>query len=408
MAVWRDRETFCWLLIIPYVLVDAVNGFVALVLGWPTVLSAGLKLALMGALFFVTLTRSPMSVVAVSLASLVLIVTPLRQLMEGGSEALAFDLPVALRLMLFLLTLTFSVESAKRDPLRFLRLTRRTLRLGFVVVTASVLVGHLGLGLPTYQSTGLGHKGFFIAGNEVGALYIVLASFVLFELWQGRRWVSYWMITAVVIATGISLATKAGVIFGALAGLVVPLLRRPSHFLRLAPLARLTFCAVGIAGVLLLSRERITKSPAYSQFEYVYNSLGPKRLVFSGREEVAQSYLSKVRSESDAAPLLLGYGTSGLDLGPRVMVELDPVDVALMFGWPVALIGVTFGFLSILAPLRYAHRRPYAPLVVFVNALLLGLAFTAGHVWTSGMLGISWALLNGLLLVDDSWPIDRS
>ena len=121
-------------------------------------------------------------------------------------------------------------------------------------------------------------------------------------------------------------------------------------------------------------------------------------VIFSDRNLYAMDFFARINDSLGFYPLLFGSGSSVAQYEFKT-IEIDFLDVAMYFGFPLALLCIILAFLSIIGPLALLKKRPYAPLVLVVNTLLFFLASIAGHVWTSGMLGIAWGALNGLLII---------
>ena len=360
-----------------------------------------IKGAILAMVTWTVLAWRPRLLLPGALLTLAVLATPVRGITAGTASALSYDLPIAIRLLLLFFMSGFVIRSAVREPSRYLSNASLALRLGFWVVCANVLSGHLGLGHATYPSTGVGYKGFFFAGNELSALFLVLAAFVLYRSKTDGQWLRYLLLSVLVLVVGVSVGTKAAIASAVGLTLLVPVLRP----WRLVPSGRAVAISCLVAVSLVFAafnlREAIRESQSYQRISYVYDTLGWRRLVFSGRDELAAVYVRAVSQEVEPTNLLLGFGTGRIDLGPDVVVvESDPVDLAMLFGWPVAMAVVSGALTGILIGLVRLGRSPYAPLIVLVNSMLLIFAVIAGHVWTSGMLVIPWSLLTGLLWID--------
>jgi len=392
--------TLCWLIIIPYVFIDALSGFFVQQIGVNLRLSQVLKIIIY--LLFMTyiLKVNRFLFFSLTLLLFVFLVNPIIMVWSYNSfNAVSFDFPTLLRINMIIASTAFFLITAQKDPVLFQRNMKRTLYFSFFIVCLNVLIGYLGYGFYSYPSEEFGFKGFFVAGNELSALFILLSSFVLFEVWNAKGIsVRYLLISFFVLLVGVSIGTKAGAAFSVVSIFIIPLIISNSKVSVLSAFTRTFFVFIfALIGMYILFFI-VKDSVFYERILYVFENKGIIGVIFSDRNVFVREFFGRIKDSQGILTLLFGTG-SGLPQYQFKTTEIDFFDVAMYFGFPVALFCSILSFLSVVIPLILLRKRPYAPLVFSVNFFLFFLAFIAGHVWTSGMLGISWGLINGLLVI---------
>ena len=128
---------------------------------------------------------------------------------------------------------------------------------------------------------------------------------------------------------------------------------------------------------------------------FFYEAGGLSRLIFSGRDEMAGAMVTAYIDASDLLHWIFGAPPSFfVSQGVKPSAEIDPGDLCGLdhsaFFTLCVWIVIVFGFSWALGS---ASCRE-APAVISVNIALLAAASIAGHVWTSGVVGVAWATLN--------------
>nr|PMK96686.1 hypothetical protein BCT87_09330 [Vibrio cyclitrophicus] len=310
-------------------------------------------------------------------------------------SALFYEISILLKIILLLMMFAFSYVYSQISPEPFIKKTRICLYISFVLVSLNVLFGYLGIGHPTYQSTGLGFKGFFRAGNELSALYIVLSTFIMYEFILAEKYFKSLLITIVVLIVSLSIGTKSSAIYGVAISVLLPLslFKGKIFSIRYLPFISLFFVSVFIAFYYSII---IYVDVFFQKYEYILSNQGLVGLIFSGRDLFAEEYVTYIGNDFYSMYYILGGGAALLeDVIGFNTIESDPFDIFALFGLLVLFLLLSFFSYIVFLPARLIELH-YAIPVFFVNFSLLLFSFIAGHVWTSGMLSIAWALLNGL------------
>lgn len=299
---------------------------------------------------------------------------------------------------------------------------------GFSILLADVT----GTSFASYQYEKIGRKGWFFAGNELGAIMAVGLPVTLLVALRSpvdRSSLFYWLPSWLLIYSLLGLGTKVGygaVFFALLTAIVaIPLEARFHPVIFRSNWRRSwTLTAAMLAAVILytpfspvaqnvnlhwklIEQKEKGDEPSAKTERLKKNTLDEEQiqhLILSGRHE----YLARQRVEFHKAPLMqklfgMGYG-GNYDQTPK-MIEMDFHDLFFSFG--------VIGFLVYIAPLLYVicsigrkavhHWRAALNaeyiLIASSVALGLGIAFMAGHVLTAPAVGLYVAVLLAYLFI---------
>ncbi|HHX8453208.1 TPA: hypothetical protein ACVO0J_004865, partial [Vibrio diabolicus] len=171
----------------------------------------------------------------------------------------------------------------------------------------NIFSGLLGIGYSTYGgghvSTGVGsgYKGFFYAGNEIGALLICFLPVIYRRYCIGN--LRYFIFISVTLISAILLSTKTAIL-GTIIFISFTLISK-YKFKTILVLPVLVFFAYLMHGQLInfvtLTTERLT---------YFLEQRGILFLIFSGRSEYIIDYFKYISENFDLMAFLFGWGPS--------------------------------------------------------------------------------------------------
>lgn len=306
-----------------------------------------------------------------------------------------------------LLAFAYFSVLAKQQPRSFLQGVDRFVLGSYAILLLNTLLGVLGYGGTAYQPMDevaqkfLGIKGFFISTNELSALLLVLTCWLLTRSWQcAKRF--YVLISGGSLVMAMLLLTKTGV-FGTLLLIVcVPLLLTPREHFR-----KYNGFFIAAASVLLLAATTMLfHFTAFLQWVGIYDKLlfayeqrGIAGILLSSRDYYLQRNFTAVAEHYPAWLPLFGVGQGGVNaLLKKYFIELDLFDLLLFYGLAgLLLFSLSFWRVLFSAVSQLRLAKAAAP-VLLLNMLLLAVSMLAGHIVTSGMLWLPWALVNAALV----------
>jgi O-antigen ligase like membrane protein len=302
-----------------------------------------------------------------------------------------------------------------------------------VIINLVMVVSMLtGTDYRSYDYTKLGSKGWFFAANDLSIiLAITFPIVVLYSIQKTTAMAKayYWIPTLLSVYSLIAVGTKVG--YGAMVGvlLVAVVMCAAGFIMESTKSKKATLFLNGIFSIVLLVGLglSIKQTPIYKNM-YLHIDImdwkkaaeGPKEeeetqeekrqeyvegLIFSGRDmflHTQQEYFK----EAPFSQKMLGMGYAGNYKEEPKMIEMDFHDMFYSFG--------VIGFLALLLPLLYFGIRIF---IVFIKrfkmvfnvkyallsvsaVLALGIAYTAGHVFTSPSVSIYFSLVLAYLIVD--------
>jgi O-antigen ligase-like membrane protein len=405
-----------------YLLVDAISGVLMAAGAQQALLSQAWKVLILLLIFAWALRSSPGLATILTVMIVWILAGPLLRLFLGGdSTRFLGDLSAAMKAATPLIVLGYCNQLQFREFSTLRTWLRRALWLGSAIMLVNIVLGLSGFGYATYDyesatSGDIGVKGFFYAGNEVSATFVVLAAFVLMEVWNGRRGL-YAPVALAVVVAAFTIGTKTAILSSVLLSFGLPLFYYRGNVLKVSlPGALAYFAALGLLAWGAIEVWLILQiSGLAPKVEGVLAAQGLIGVIFSGRDQYAAATLSALLQYGTPIDVLAGLGREGLLLwSGREGAEIDPLDLYLWFGVP----GVSIGMLIYLVMLYVAVRgfgdrdNRAAPAVLLTNLLLILISISSGHVVLAGMVGIAWAMLNATVFVsrmrrDSREPISK-
>lgn len=316
---------------------------------------------------------------------------------------IARELPLLLKALAPLLAFSFFLQFCRRYPLALLAMTDRLMLLSYSIIVLNLTLGLLGFGYTAYQPMDnvaqpfLGVKGFFYSTNELAVVLLVVSCWLLWRSWPAHK-MRYLLVSLLTVGCAGLLLTKTGLLGSLLLVTMIPLLTAKPGFYRQFKWPLLTGLLLTLCSLLLLiwyAEPLLRAAGLYDKLAYAYQQRGVAGILLSSRD----LYLSVIWQQTEQHYQLLhrvfGVGIAGVSvLLKKYFIEIDLFDLLVFYGLAGGLIfSLTFGrfFYSCY---RQLGRHPLASTVLLLNLLLLGVAMLAGHVITSGMLWLPWAVLN--------------
>lgn len=397
-SVSNQLASFIFTFIVTYhLIIDAINGFFSMQFSVSVPISILSKLLLFLIGGYLLLKRNNHYIFIVLIFVIVFIFPPvLRFILESEGRPFT-EIAFALKYVLFVFCII--LFNCNYDESERQRVIKKMLVVSCLAVSINVMLGYFGWGFYTYKATNTGFKGFFIAGNELSAVFIVVSTYILCELFISKRYLIYVVMSVFLMFISLSLGTKSTLIAIPFILITAPVV----IYLFSGKLKWLPFYGLGAAGMVagaLSNYELFLNFDSIQRILHKVSKLDYLHVIFSGREMWAESILVYLQNNLSIQNILLGPGLHTVEkvLSGKALIESDLFDIFNMFG----VIGLTSCLLISVFFVLYPvikSSRPYAPHVFIANILLFTFAIITGHVWASGMLAISWAGLNSLIFI---------
>ncbi|MDP5460209.1 hypothetical protein [Alishewanella sp. SMS8] len=338
---------------------------------------------------------------------------PLYVLWLTGHHYGLADLQLISKSAALLVALAYFSELARQQPQAFLRWLDGVFAASFLLLFVNSLLGLAGYGGTAYQPMDevaqpfLGVKGFFISTNELSGLLLVLSCWLLVRSWQALRWF-YPLLSLAALSIAALLLTKTGLFGVLLLVLLIPILLTPSAYFyaKRQWLLGLSAIILGLLMLLLWNLSSVLQWVGiYDKLQFAYQQRGIMGIILSSRDYYLQRNFTLVAERYPEWLQLFGVGQGGLRLHlKKYFIELDLFDLLLFYGLAGGLL-FALSFWRVFGLSAGALKKASAAgPVLLLNSLLLLVALLAGHVLTSGMLWLPWALINAALLAQQALP----
>jgi hypothetical protein len=390
--------------------IDAINGFFLSGLGIDTKLSAIYKLVLLCIILFQIGAFSQKTLACILMGILILMMGPTVTLTSTLDVSGFFlDFTTVLKITTAFIVFLYCVQVCKKSPELVEKYGKWCCQFSFVILAVNLALGVMGFGFSSYggettdESTNIGIKGFFYAGNEVSGIFILLFGTTLHLLWQKHRTMYFFFVPLVFIA-GLLIATKAAMLAAALLVFAIPLFNERNRLLNVTWLkVKMILPVVIVTIVLLFILVPVFQSTGlWERFVWFYQKKGVIGIILSGRDEFIIAALVVFQQFADLSQILLGFGRSGLGMFTKDSMEVDPVDMYFWFG--IAGLAMFMLLATVFFRVSYlATRQKYSlwgPSVLVINIALFSVSMIAGHIVTSGMLAPLFGLINGMAYAD--------
>ncbi len=278
----------------------------------------------------------------------------------------------------------------------------------YFFVFLNLILGLLGFGYEAYAG-GIGSNGFFYSTNEVSTVMIIFHSVFLFYIFETSSPKKYVLFGLGLVFLSLVKASKVSIVGTFLIFILVPIVNYKLNIRRL----KLTDIKYGCVSLLILILASsgiyygMEQSGLLDRMIYFYTLFEGNLVTFllSSRDEFVAAGLIQFQ-KSNFFEILFGLGSkSAQDLmipiiGVPKTMEVDFFDILFAHG----IIGVVIIFTFMLSCTSIAYKRwkmqgdvKFLMLVV-CNLLVLVISFTAGHVFTGGMVTLFIGLVNGYVL----------
>ncbi|MDP5036496.1 MAG: hypothetical protein NWQ42_10315, partial [Alishewanella sp.] len=204
------------------------------------------------------------------------------------------------------------------------------------------------------------------------------------------------------------LLTKTGLFGVLLLVLLIPILLTPRAYFyaKRQWLLGLSAIILGLLMLLLWNLSSVLQWVGiYDKLQFAYQQRGIMGIILSSRDYYLQRNFTLVAERYPEWLQLFGVGQGGLRLHlKKYFIELDLFDLLLFYGLAGGLL-FALSFWRVFGLSAGALKKASAAgPVLLLNSLLLLVALLAGHVLTSGMLWLPWALINAALLAQQALP----
>ena len=398
----KQLDSFIILLMFALLPIDMINGIMlknGIIL--PVTLGQMFKLFIVGALFCRFYIHNIKLLRISCVLFLVMLMPSIYQAIIQVKTGFIFsDIVKVGKYLTPLFTFFFFRTIIKRgEPLEIKRLFK-LVWFSYFVLVGNILIKYLGVGYPMYSTGSIGSKGFFFAGNETSALFIILSSILAYKIYLNKKQWTFYFFMLFNLFVGISISSKTGILGMLLLMVLIPL-ERPTNQFDLRKFKKLSLLLFLYIPLLFSATWLVIKQTSvYNRLTYFWDKLDFWTFLFSHRNHFFIDAYKVYQDKYSAVEKWIGVGQYKYEqLNNSKIIEIDIGDLFFANGYLGLLLFLTlWGDLAVKSwMLSKTKKHSYANFVFLMLVLLLGISSIAGHVINSGMSGVFIGFLFSLM-----------
>lgn len=272
----------------------------------------------------------------------------------------------------------------------------------FIVLAFNLIFGIIGFGYAQYGRNDIGTRGFFYAGNEVGALFIVLSIFLLSDALINKKMKKYLFLSIIILILGVFLSTKVAVLGVVIVIFILPII----NFIttkRGFIVNKTSFKILNITFVIFIFLFPFAiylvlyKMNLIARLSYWMNKVDYITLFYSGRNLLAETIYHYLMKHSTFINSVFGYGYNDILSITGRSVEINLIDFYMLFGILGVILIYGFFILQFINNIfKNSQIFIYKPYIQFAIVFLIILSLSSGHIFNSGLAGIMIGALMSL------------
>lgn len=368
--------TLVLFLFIPICIMDTLNGFL-LKTGNGASISSLYKGAMFLVIFGLVFFRIEV-IVATILALLVSIHLAINYTFDLNSEVAGI-----IRILIFITLVSFFVSNQQHLKQYHFKIIKIIVLLNLAVIFINVFAGLFGIGLTTYGSLpakdnfGMGYKGFFFAGNELGALLVCFLPLINTLIKNIR---SRLLLNFLFLCCSILISTKTAAI-GVFILVFYDLYQLSKNRFIWKFIFYIVFPAIIFSLAILFSDHIALR---FEKISYFYDRNGIMYTIFTGRSQFIEDAFKFISMNFSLLDYSIGIGIDYAASNFK-STENDFIDLVIWFGMFAAVLIYCFYFYFYKIVMRVIPVE-YEKLFRLTLLILFFVSITAGHVLTSGMI----------------------
>ena len=270
----------------------------------------------------------------------------------------------------------------------------RWMLFSFMIVVLNISLKLFGLGFAMYSmdTFEIGSKGYFYAGNEVSAVLLILASFLMYWHQLFDKKMLFIIAGILSVLTGLYLTSKTAIL-GTIFSVIYFFIFSPSTkriSIRNMLFALFSFFIVLPIGLYFVVAYLKT-SNVMERFSFFWNELDIYTFILSNRNTYLFDFLEIFKKEYNIIEMILGVGQNTFETLSNHVIELDFFDIYFAYGVIGTVLFLLYiSFILMHSKLKSLNKNifPFASYTKFISTLLILISFLSGHVFNSGMAAI--------------------
>ncbi|AJH16744.1 O-antigen ligase family protein [Myroides profundi] len=263
------------------------------------------------------------------------------------------------------------------------------IKFSFWILAFNLLSKLVGLGYPMYEFGNIGTRGYFIAGNEISALLIVLSAIIGYYYWGIKKdklaFIFYGIFSFVL---GLLISSKTGML-----GIVlvyIAILLSVYDFSKNISKATIGKALLGISSILIIIVLFIINTSIFDRYTLFWDKLDFVTFVLSSRNLYFHETWLIIQDKYNLINYFIGVGPSQYYEWASKFVEIDIIDIFFSYGIMGVLLFIQFYGNLLKESILHSKRLefPFGRLSLIILCFLLLLSCLSGHILNSGIAGI--------------------
>lgn len=396
-----------------YLLVDATNGFLLNSIGNSFGLSMLFKTVLLLLVLLSIGLDNPKHLSVILAVIVLLFIGPVISFVRFSDVGmLGFDIAMISKITAMGVFFTYFYQMIRQSPKYMSRKIHHIVLSNYFVILINFVLAVFGFGFAAYgegneEELEIGYKGFFYAANELSPVLFVLTAYLMQFFWLSNKKL-YFLTFLASFVCSVLMLTKTGILSSVILFLAIPIFNERKRLFHITSRKIVLLSSLLISLFLvIINFEQILKSVGiYNKLMFFYNKNGLIGVLLSARDKFAiEIHSIFVTYFDNGVSWFFGVGGSGIGaFTSKFSAEIDSFDIYIWYGF----VGVVVFMATIFFPLTRAVQLfkrddyPFIPCVTVVSIVLFFVSQAAGHVVTSGMLGMLWGMIaaRGIVNVD--------
>lgn len=393
-----------------YLLIDAFSGYLAISMGTNFGLSILYKTILLILVIMILIFNNLRSLLILLVLFLFMMIGPVYSFIRYSDiPMLGFDIGMILKIISMGIFFTYFYTILKSSPDYVNKMIHRVVLCNYSVIILNFVLAILGFGYAAYGEGGdeefeVGFKGFFYAANELSPVLFVLTAYLMQHFWMTSK-VRYYLIFLLSFTCAALMLTKTGILSCFILLLTIPILneRKKIFHFTTRKMFILCFLIITVVGVVINAEFLLKASGIYDKIMFFYDKDGLLGVLLSARDKYALIIWDIFYNNFNSLLWFTGVGGGGIEqFTYKFSAEIDSFDIYIWYG----LVGLSVYLYTIFLPLIRVTQvfkldgYPFAPTVLIISVVLFFVSQAAGHVVTSGMLGMIWGMVTARCLVN--------
>lgn len=390
----QDIDLVIWALLIPILFIDSLNGIMyENNISIPFSVSQIYKLGIVG-LFLLRLVKTPQYIGVVLSLFGCMILPSIIQCIKGtiSLNVIVKDLIFAFKYLIILISFFYfkvvlSTVNKHEIPKYFV-----WIKLSYILLAINLSLKLVGLGYPMYTNGNIGSRGFFIAGNEISALLLILSGILAYYYWVINKNIRLFVVYGLVsFILGLLISSKTGMLGIVLIHALIILSTIRFDLKDKRGIKRL-FYAIGAVLIVFLGIALFVQNSAIMErYLFFWHQMDFLTFILSSRNIYFAEMLPIFETSYTTVEKWIGVGNYRFEALANQIIEIDILDILFTYGYLGAFLfcGLLVIYSSnIVKLMKNGTVFVYAKLSLICCSLLVILSCLSGHIFNSGIAGI--------------------